>query len=167
MLDEVNDEESVPADSQAAEIVAALEREFGSEESDEDDLSYACEALYTRMQGITGLTLRDSYHLGQTIANDYGRPYQPGFNTVDGAAGSVEFGRFSLYARGEYQHAPGAAGFYSPALAATLSNVDYDAAGQQPGAGDHPGRADCADGCAAHRRGKPVVPHPEPRDFYR
>ncbi len=123
MLDEVSEEENVPADSQAAEIVTALEREFGSEENDEDDLSYACEALYTRLQGIAGLTLRDSYHLGQTIANDYGRPYEPGFNTVDGVAGSAEFGRFSLYARGEYQHAPGAAG-YSPALVATLSNID-------------------------------------------
>jgi len=57
------------------------------------------------------------------LVNDYGRPYQPGFNTVDGAAGSVEYGRFSLYARGEYQHAPGAAG-YSPSLVATLGAID-------------------------------------------
>jgi len=131
MLDEVSEEENVPADSQAAEIVAALAREFGSEESDEDDLSYGCEQLYTRQQGIAGLTLRDSYHLGQTIANDYGRPYQPGFNTVDGAAGSAEFGRFSLYARGEYQHAPSAVG-YSPALVAILANIDAQANGLPP-----------------------------------
>ena len=83
----------------------------------------ACEGLYTRLQGISGLTLRDSFHLGQTIVNDYGRPYQPGFNTVDGASGSAEFGRFSLYARGEYQHAPSAAG-YSSQLATTLVNRD-------------------------------------------
>ncbi|HEV2620072.1 MAG TPA: capsule assembly Wzi family protein, partial [Acidobacteriaceae bacterium] len=76
-----------------------------------------------RLQGISGLTLRDSFHLGQTIANDYGRPYEPGFNTVDGAAGSVEYGRFSLYARAEYQHAPSAVG-YSPTLVATLSAID-------------------------------------------
>ena len=42
---------------------------------------------------------------------------------MDGAAGSAQFGRFSLYARGEYQHAPSAAG-YSPALAAQLADLD-------------------------------------------
>jgi hypothetical protein len=129
MLDETDDEEDVPAGSQAAEIVASLKREFSSDEegaSGGGELSYGCEQLYTRLQGIGGLTLRDSFHLGQTIANDYGRPYQPGFNTVDGAAGSAEFGRFSLYVRGEYQHAPSAAG-YSPALVAILANVDAQA----------------------------------------
>ena len=69
------------------------------------------------------MTLRDSFHLGQTLVNDYGRPYQPGLNTVDGVSGSAEFGRFSLYARGEYQHAPDAAG-YSRALVTTLANID-------------------------------------------
>ena len=125
MLDEIDEEEDVDAGSQAGEILAALKREFGDEEADESsgELSYGCEQLYTRLQGIGGLTLRDSFHLGQTLANDYGRPYEPGFNTVDGAAGSAEFGRFSLYVRGEYQHAPGAAG-YSPALVATLASID-------------------------------------------
>jgi Capsule assembly protein Wzi len=126
MVAETAEQTEIQDDSQAFEILASLQREFGVQEEDEDDsgdFSYGCEALYTRMQGVSGLTLRDSFHLGQTIANDYGRPYQPGFNTVDGAAGSVEYGRFSLYARGEYQHAPGAAG-YSPSLVATLAAVD-------------------------------------------
>src|SRR5436309_1186642 len=48
-----------------------------------------------------------------------------GARPVDGVSGSAEFGRFSLYARGEYQHAPSAAG-YSPALAATLSSSSLD-----------------------------------------
>ena len=104
-------------------ILTALQREFGDEDADRRGLSYACEGIYTRLQGISGLTLRDSFHLGQTLVNDYGRPYQPGFNTVDGVSGSAEFGRFSLYARGEYQHAPSAAG-YSPALVATLTAID-------------------------------------------
>jgi hypothetical protein len=112
------------SNAQAQEIVEAMERELGDEaDDDSSELSYGCEALYTRMQGIAGLTLRDSFHLGQTLVNDYGRPYQPGFNTVDGAGGSMEYGRFSMYARGEYQHAPGAVG-YSPSLVATLSNID-------------------------------------------
>jgi len=75
------------------------------------------------LRAFSGLTLNDSFHLGQTIANDYGRPYQPGFNMQAGPSGSVEFGRFSLYARGEYQHAPSAAG-YSPGLATALSTND-------------------------------------------
>ena len=128
MLDEIKDQEVVQAGSQAAEIVASIRSEIGGgdDETADDagrDFSYGCEQLYARLQGIGGLTLRDSFHLGQTIANDYGRPYQTGFNTVDGAAGSAEFGRFSLYARGEYQHAPSAAG-YSPALEAQLTIND-------------------------------------------
>jgi hypothetical protein len=123
IVDQTSKAEGLDANPQAVEIVAALEREVGSEDEYAPDLTYGCEGVYTRLQGIGGLTLRDSFHLGQTLVNDYGRPYQPGFNTVDGASGSAQYGRFSLYARGEYQHAPGAAG-YAPALAATLSNID-------------------------------------------
>lgn len=81
------------------------------------------ESVYTRMMGIGGTTLRDSYHIGQTLVNDYGRPYEPGFNNVTGFSSVNEWGRFSLYVRGEYQHAPGAAG-YSFALSQYLSGVD-------------------------------------------
>jgi hypothetical protein len=124
MLDEASQEDGIQSNPQVFDILTALQREFGNESDDDSDhLSHACEGVYTRLQGIAGLTLRDSFHLGQTLVNDYGRPYQPGFNTVDGVAASAEFGRFSLYARGEYQHAPSAAG-YSPALVATLSNID-------------------------------------------
>jgi hypothetical protein len=124
MLDETSQAVNSRTNPQAVEIFASLRRELGDEDRDDlTDLSYACEGTYTRLQGISGLTLRDSFHFGQTIADDYGRPYQPGFNTVDGASGSAEYGRFSLYARGEYQHAPGAVG-YSPALVAALSSID-------------------------------------------
>jgi hypothetical protein len=124
MLANSAQEKGIEQNPQAFELLAVLQREFGNEADDsENTLSYGCEGVYTRLQGISGLVLRDSYHLGQTIGNDYGRPYQAGFNTQNGAAGSVQFGRFSLYARGEYQHAPSAAG-YSPELAATLSGID-------------------------------------------
>jgi hypothetical protein len=123
MIADTSQDESIQGNPQAFEILASLQREFGVEDENSAELSSGCEGLYTRLQGISGLTLRDSFHLGQTIANDYGRPYQPGFNTVDGTAGSVEFGRFSLYARGEYEHAPSAAG-YDPALVSTLSALD-------------------------------------------
>ena len=34
-------------------------------------------------------------HLGQTIINDYGRPYAPGFNNITGFSTLSEKGRFS------------------------------------------------------------------------
>jgi hypothetical protein len=123
MLDVTSQAEGIQSNTQAFEILASLRREFDQEDDDAGFLSCGVENLYSRLQGISGLTLRDSFHLGQTIANDYGRPYEPGFNTVDGASGSVQYGRFSLYARGEYQHGPSAAG-YSPELVATLSAID-------------------------------------------
>jgi Capsule assembly protein Wzi len=84
---------------------------------------YGLESAYTRFMGIGGTTLRDSFHIGQTINNDYGRPYQSGFNNVTGFSTLNEWGRFSLYLRGEYQHSPGGAG-YSQALASQLSTID-------------------------------------------
>ena len=35
-------------------------------------------SIYTRIMGINGTPLRDSFHLGQTDVNDYGRPYAGG-----------------------------------------------------------------------------------------
>src|SRR6266851_5478224 len=77
----------------------------------------------TMFLGIRGPILRDSYHLGQTINNDYGRPYQTGFNAIAGASTVEEWGPFSLYVRGEYQHAPSADG-YTVTLASQLSSID-------------------------------------------
>ncbi len=84
---------------------------------------YGVQNVYTRLMGISGLTLRDSYHLGQTIVNDYGRPYQPGFNNLTGFSSVNEWNRFSLYVRGEYQRAPSAAG-YNYDLSSLLSGID-------------------------------------------
>ncbi len=85
---------------------------------------YGLDTVYERAMGISGLTLRDSYHLGQTIANDYGRPYEAGFNNLTGFSTLNEWGRFSLSVRGEYQHSPSAPG-YSLALAQYDSNLDF------------------------------------------
>lgn len=80
-------------------------------------------SAYVSVRGVGGTVLRDSWHLGQTFINDYGRPYSSGFNTYDGGSVITELGPFSLRVRGEYQHAPGYEG-YSYALASTLSNLD-------------------------------------------
>ncbi len=111
---------------QAQEIYLALERELRPSADAAPGYSHPASVLdsvYGRALGISGLPLRDSFHLGQTIANDYGRPYQEGFNPITGASARVVAGRFSLYVRGEYQHAPAAAG-YSPALTETLTDID-------------------------------------------
>lgn len=81
------------------------------------------ESVYERATGIGGTPLNDSFHLGQTIVNDYGRPYQEGFNNYAGFSARATSGPFGFYIRGEYQHAPGADG-YSPALAQTLAKID-------------------------------------------
>jgi len=81
------------------------------------------ESVYTALRGVGGTPLDDSFHLGQTIVNDYGRPFQNGFNNYTGASGYATLGRFAVYARGEFQRAPAAAG-YSAALAQQLSRID-------------------------------------------
>jgi membrane-associated phospholipid phosphatase len=115
---------------EAAKLYYALENEFAS------DLETAAggggggegtarlESLYSITTGINGPPLNDSYHFGQTIINNYGRPYQEGINTYDGFSGYGSWGRFTLYVRGEYQHAPSAPGFSQPIqnLIATLDN---------------------------------------------
>ncbi|MEO8738021.1 MAG: capsule assembly Wzi family protein [Edaphobacter sp.] len=111
---------------EAQKILAKLLDEFSVEQPSgfvARGAVYGLESAYTRFMGIGGTTLRDSYHLGQTINNDYGRPYQTGFNNITGFSTVNEMGRFSLYVRGEYQHSPAAVG-YSRALATQLSNID-------------------------------------------
>ena len=81
------------------------------------------ESVYTVARGISGTSLSDSFHLGSTVINDYGRPFENGFNNYTGASGYAGIGRFELYLRGEFQGAPSAAG-YSAALGQVLSVVD-------------------------------------------
>jgi hypothetical protein len=119
--------ESDENNSEARSIYIALVREF---KPDIDRSTGATgpqvelESAYVQLRGISGTPLRDSFHLGQTIINDYGRPYEGGFNNYSGFSARAMAGRFSLYFRGETQYAPSAAG-YSAALASNLStNVD-------------------------------------------
>jgi hypothetical protein len=81
------------------------------------------ESAYEVGRGISGTPLHDSYHIGETITNDYGRPVENGFNNYSGASGYATAGIFTLYARGEFQYAPSAAG-YSQALFDSLSLGD-------------------------------------------
>ena len=122
----IEDDMNTPEGGQAEDIYESLMHELRF------DLSGPCyahrgqarvESVYSVIRGISGTPLRDSFHLGSTIVNDYGRPYQGGFNNYTGASGYASSGRYSLYVRGEFQRAPSGGG-YSLALAEDLGLID-------------------------------------------
>lgn len=99
------------APAEVQQLYASLAAEFGYEFDlmiGERNLSAQFESAYSRSLGISGRPLADNYHFGQTLLNDYGRPYEEGFNAVDGASGYATAGPLVLYVRGEYQYAPSA-----------------------------------------------------------
>jgi hypothetical protein len=81
------------------------------------------DSLYQRSLGIAGPPINDSFHFGQTLINDYGRPFQEGFNQIAGLSARGEYGPFSLSFRGEYQLSPGRAP-YSPAVQQAIAVMD-------------------------------------------
>jgi hypothetical protein len=127
VLDETaNFQDLTSRDEQAYEIYFAVRKELNTGTHTFADLRNprnSFESAYTRLGGISGTPLRDSFNLGLTFVNDYARPYQEGFNPIAGFSTRSEAGRFALYFRGEYQHAPGAPG-YSQSLANILSTID-------------------------------------------
>lgn len=114
------------ASSEAERIYDRLQSEFRLERGEMAGASNThakLESVYTRMMDISGEPLNDSYDFGQTIYNDFGRPYAEGFNSVDGVSGWATSGPWVAYVRAEYQYAPSA-----PALPLTareeISSVD-------------------------------------------
>ncbi len=99
-------------ESEAHSIYGALNVEFARErallENGGRNLSAQVESAYTSVTGISGQPLTDGFHFGQTIINDFGRPYQEGVNNVTGMSGSATAGPVVFYMRGEYQYAPSA-----------------------------------------------------------
>jgi hypothetical protein len=115
-----------PATDEAQQLYDALWHELNS------DASGPCfghsgqvriESAYEVGRGISGTPLHDSYHIGETITNDYGRPYEGGFDNYTGVSGYATAGIFTLHARTEFQYAPSATG-YSQTLFDELSSVD-------------------------------------------
>jgi membrane-associated phospholipid phosphatase len=72
------------------------------------------ESVYTRSTNISGKPLADSEHFGQTVINDFGRPFQEGFNNATGFSGYAAEGKYTFYVRGEYQHAPAGPAYSLP-----------------------------------------------------
>lgn len=120
-----DDIESDAENSEARSIFRAVQSEIQPDLDRSTALAHPwaqVESVYSQVRGIHGTSLRDSYHLGQSIVDDYGRPYQSGANSYSGVSGRADAGRWSFYFRGEAQSAPSAAG-YTSTLAAYLSNV--------------------------------------------
>ena len=81
------------------------------------------DSVYARTLNIAGTPLRDGYHFGETMTNDYGRPYAKGVNLADGLIAHAEAGPLAFFVRGEYQHAPAIAAHSATVLQA-IANGD-------------------------------------------
>lgn len=126
LRNDIDEERGTSTSTEAKRIYDALDKEL------RDEVDSSCstragrlvsESGYTTMRGISGTPLRDSFHLGSTVVNDYGRPYAGGLNTYSGASGFATWNRFAVYVRGEFQSAPSSTGF-NATLSQTLSAVD-------------------------------------------
>jgi len=105
--------------SEAEKLFRSLESEFREEfegRNGDSPVRAKVESVYTRVTDISGQPLTDGNHFGQTIINDFGRPFQEGFNSVDGFSVSAVGGRWSGYVRGEYEHASSAPPMSASAL---------------------------------------------------
>src|SRR5713226_9219179 len=112
MLTEASDRiDGGPAEAQ--KTYQLLETEFREElegASTGSPFRGRLESVYTRSTEIVGepLSLTDGYTFGQTLINDFGRPYERGFNSVTGFSAWTTAGRWVGYVRGEYQQSPSA-----------------------------------------------------------
>lgn len=120
--------------SEALGLIAALRAEFASAEQARQ--MARIESIYTRLTDISGAPLRDSYHFGQTLIDDFGRPYGEGANTVTGLTASGVWNRFSGYLRAEYQQSPASAPY-----SARVQNFIAQADGIPASANVHPASA--------------------------
>jgi membrane-associated phospholipid phosphatase len=97
--------------SEAARTYAELAKEFAGEfreMSAGENRGVKVESLYTSFTGISGQPLTDGFNFGQTIVNNYGRPYQEGLNSADGFSAWATEGHLVVYVRAEYEHVPSA-----------------------------------------------------------
>jgi membrane-associated phospholipid phosphatase len=127
LLEEANERLGSGAESgEAQSLYDRLELEFSPELRRLDgaaNVAASVDSIYTRVTGISGPPLRDGYHFGQTITNDYGRPYGEGVNSITGLTAHAVSGPLSLDIQGEYQHAPAIPSASSTTLQA-IANQD-------------------------------------------
>ncbi len=126
MLEQSSDRITDSTNDEAIDIFTALERDLQPDMRIPLDQRYGrvgLDSVYQGVMGIAGTPLRDSFHLGQTDINDFGRPYAGGFNSYSGFSTRGHYGMFSIYFRGEFQTAPSWEGYSLP-LSETLATID-------------------------------------------
>jgi hypothetical protein len=109
MLEDAGDKLQNDEVGEAGKIYRALASEFATETARLDgaaNVGARVDSVYTRALEISGTPLRDGFNFGQTIINDYGRPYWKGLNNITGVAADAEVGPVAFSFQGEYQHAP-------------------------------------------------------------
>jgi hypothetical protein len=130
----VDTEELTPQDQSMVEaLLSELRPERDVDEGKPNRLARV-DQIYTRQQSISGPPLNDGFHFGQTIQNDFGRPYGSGFQELDGFQSSSAYNRFSFFARGEFQRIPAVAP-NSSAINAVISAQDGIPSETNPGRG--------------------------------
>ena len=91
LLAEAHDSLDTEPDAATAPLLAALDVEFAHEtnviEGVNNNVGAQVESAYERFTDIAGTPLRDGFHFGQTLVDDYGRPYGEGANSITGLSG--------------------------------------------------------------------------------
>jgi membrane-associated phospholipid phosphatase len=110
------------SNSSAEELQGRLQEEFAYEVnllSGGTNLTANIESVYARAISISGPALTDGFHFGQTVSNDFGRPFERGTSGQAGGSISAAAGPLTIYVRTEYQHSPSA-----PGLSNSLRNFE-------------------------------------------
>lgn len=127
-----DDDDTTPVEAKS--LLRSLNQEFRREsrllDGGGSNVAAHLESVYTRFTGISGMPVNDPLHSGQTIVNDFGRPYAQGLNAVTGLTADAEAGPFAFYLRGEYQHSPS---FAAVPLSARTAYAASDQLPVQPG----------------------------------
>lgn len=115
------------SDEYVLSLLRDLDLEFAAEtelrKGDTPNINAELESVYSRYTYISGPPLRDAFHFGQTISDDFGRPYGRGSNNITGFTANAAAGPFTIYVRGEYQY--GSAGQeYTPEQAQSIAASD-------------------------------------------
>ena len=113
--------QDLPGESEVTATLKQL-RDYFKEDGQSYE-SFRVDSVYTGYTNISGPPLTNSYHFGETLWNNQGRPYQQGGNLYTGASVSAVAGPFFMFAQGEYQHAPGGPAL-TPAQEVVIANMD-------------------------------------------
>jgi Capsule assembly protein Wzi len=124
---EAEDRAAEESDAEGAALYRRLSNEFALElrrEGGAANFGVQIESIYSQMVNISGQPLTDGYHFGQTIVNNFGRPYGEGMNSYSGAAIRAQAGWLALYVRGEYQQS-GSIPALSPTAQSAIAQTDF------------------------------------------